>query len=106
MTTLTILKMFIDGAGRRMKPGMDVPSDYDKPTRDFYLRKGLIGEAQKPEPTQRRRRTPGPAETKPAAPAETAILQPEAPAQHDSTPQATADLLDAAADTPGAAAAD
>ena len=116
MTTLTILKMFIDGAGRRMKPGMDVPSDYDKPTRDHYQRKGLIGEVQKPDPSPRRRRAPGPTETKPAAPAETATLQPialtEAPhtdqasAPQDSAVQAAADPLDAVADATGAASTD
>lgn len=68
---MKIAKAFIDGQGRRMKPGMDVPADYDKQTMAHYLRRGMVAEVVKPaEPARKARARPAPAETKPAAPAE------------------------------------
>ncbi|SFB96565.1 hypothetical protein SAMN05216344_106119 [Polaromonas sp. OV174] len=42
---MQVLKSFVDGQGRRMKPGADLPTDYDSVTLKHYQRYGMVGEA-------------------------------------------------------------
>ena len=94
---MQVLKTFLDGTGRRLKPGMDVPSGYDKQTLAHYTRLGMIGEPPKAaQPGHKpRQATPGqggrsaPKETKPANTA--ALVQTSAPqAQQDGNAEASA----------------
>lgn len=100
---MKVLKTFLDGTGRRLKPGMDVPSGYDKPTLAHYTRLGMIGEPPKAaQPGNKPRQAApgqggrtGPKETKPAPAA--ALVH--ASAQQD-PPDGNTDAADpAAADT-------
>lgn len=103
---MKVLKTFLDGKGRRLKPGMDVPSDYDKPTLSHYTRLGMIGEPPKAaQPGNKPRQAapgqggrPGPKETKPAPTA--GLVQ---TSTQQSQPDGNADAVDPAAGQPGTA---
>lgn len=102
------LKSFIDGQGRRIKPGDEMPDDYDAQTLAHYQHHGMVGqsaEAQKPARPGKREKpvttSPavppliGPSETKPAAPEETKTgagldLHPAAAGPNDDGPASAA----------------
>lgn len=92
---MQVLKSFVDGQGRRLKPGDTLPSGYDTQTLKHYAHHGMVGEpTPSPKPLKSARAvrldktqaavaapvfasTPAPAQASESKPAETNPAGPE-----------------------------